>query len=107
MCRHHGGTEWYDRAEDDVLQEQSDGAPSGGVGEHAVGSSGGRGGAERGERTGDMCGFVWADAAPSGQMICNASFVWADVTAKMDSPPLVDFSPVTGPHPLNHPLGGP
>ena len=25
-------------------------------------------GAERGERTGDMCGFVWADAAPSGQM---------------------------------------
>ena len=47
-------SEWYDRAEDDVLQEQSDGAPSGGVGEHAVGSSGGRGGAERGERTGDM-----------------------------------------------------
>ena len=54
VCRHHGGTEWYDRAEDDVPQEQSDGAPSGGVGEHAVGSSGGRGGAERGERTGDM-----------------------------------------------------
>ena len=43
----------------------------------------------------------------SQRVICNASFVWADVTAKMDSPPLVDFSPVTGPHPLNHPLGGP
>ena len=38
VCRHHGGTEWYGRAEDDVLKEQSDGAPSGGVGEHAVGS---------------------------------------------------------------------
>ena len=54
MCRHHGGTEWYSRAEDDVLQKQSDSTPSGGVGEHAVGSSGGRGGAERGEKTGDM-----------------------------------------------------
>ena len=54
VCRHHGGTEWYHRAEDDVLQKQSDSTPSGGVGEHAVGSSGGRGGAERGERTGDM-----------------------------------------------------
>ena len=43
----------------------------------------------------------------SQRVICNASVVWADVTAKMDSPPLVDFSPVTGPHPLNHPLGGP
>ena len=31
-------SEWYGRAEDDVLKEQSDGAPSGGVGEHAVGS---------------------------------------------------------------------
>ena len=30
VCRHHGGTEWYGRAEDDVLQRQSDGAPSGG-----------------------------------------------------------------------------
>ena len=54
VCRHHGGTEWYGRAKDDVLQKQSDSTPSGGVGEHAVGSSGGRGGAERGERTGDM-----------------------------------------------------
>ena len=101
MCRHHGGTEWYDRAEDDVPQEQSDGAPSGGVGEHAVGSSGGRGGAERGERTSDMC----AGRAPSSARYVQDEPLLRAVTAI--SPPSLSLSPVTGPQPLYQPLGDP
>ena len=105
MCRHHGGTTWHGRAEDDVLQEQSDGAPSGGVGEHAVGSSGGRGGAERGERTGDM-----SDMRPNSKSLFGFIFSHSKslfVTAKVGSPPLVESRPVTGPHPLYQPLGDP
>ena len=104
MCRHHGGTEWYGRAEDDVLKEQSDGAPSGGVGEHAVGSSGGRGGAERGERTSDMS----AGRAPSSARYVQDEPLLRAVTAISPGfPPLVESRPVTGPQPLYQPLGDP
>ena len=94
MCRHHGGTTWHGRAEDDVLQEQSDSTPSGGVGEHAVGSSGGRGGAERGERTGDMKETLLPRSPTS---VTSAPSKSHFVTAKVDSPPLVESRPVTGP----------
>ena len=95
MCRHHGGTEWYGRAEDDVLKEQSDGAPSGGVGEHAVGSSGGRGGAERGERTGDM-----SDMRPPSKSHFAVTFLPRSPTScnrQSGFPPLVESRTVTGP----------